>query len=68
MLTVLKQAVDKCMTAIVSFIKKVVILATFLSFAVLFGLFFYYLYKDLPVHSLVCLAGIYIFIHLNKNL
>lgn len=56
------------LTAVVSFVKRLLTLATLFSFAVLFVLFFVFMYQGLPFMCLVCLAGIYTFIHLNKVL
>ena len=68
MISRLKQLFDKGMTALVSFIKTVLTLLTLFSFALLFVLFFIFMYKGQPFECLVCLAGIYTFIHLNKAL
>lgn len=64
----LKRAFDKFMTWLVSAVKKVLTLFTLFSFAVLFVLFFVFLYRGESFNALVCLAGIYTFIHLNKVL
>ena len=68
MITFIKKTFDKFMTALVSTIKKLLTLFTLFSFAVLFVLFFIYLHNGEPFNALVCLAGIYTFIHLNKVL
>lgn len=64
----IKKWFTKGMTTIVSCIKRSLTLATLFSFAVLFVLFFVFMYQGLPFMCLVCLAGIYTFIHLNKVL
>lgn len=68
MITRLKRMVDKFMTTLVSTIKKTLTLFTLFSFAVLFVLFFVFMCKGEAFMCLVCLAGIYTFIHLNKVL
>lgn len=68
MIAFMKRVFDKFMTAVVSTIKKILTLLTLFSFAVLFVLFFVYMYHGEPFNALVCLAGIYTFIHLNKVL
>ena len=68
MIAFIKRVVDKFITALVSIVKWSLTLVTMFSFAVLFVLFFMYMYKDNPFMCLVCLAGIYTFIHLNKVL
>lgn len=68
MLSFIKQGFNKCLTFIVELVKKLLTLFTLFSFAVLFVLFFYYLFTGRPLYALVCLAGEYTFIHLNKVL
>ena len=68
MIAFIKRVVEKLITALVSTVKHLLTLATLFSFAVLFVLFFMYMYKGDPFMCLVCLAGIYTFIHLNKVL
>ena len=68
MIMLIKRVLETAMTALVLAVKRLLTLATLFSFAVLFGLFFVYLYNNEPLMCLVCLAGIYIFIHLNKVL
>ena len=68
MLAFIKRAIDKGMTALVSAVKKLLTLSTLFSFAVLFVLFFVFMYQGNAFMCLVCLAGIYTFIHLNKVL
>lgn len=68
MIAFIKRAVDKFLTMLVNAVKKLLTLSTFFSFAVLFALFFVYMYRGEYVMCLVCLAGIYTFIHLNKVL
>lgn len=68
MIAFVKRQIGKFITTVVSVVKKLLTLATFFSFAVLFVLFFLFMYKGDPVMCLVCLAGIYTFIHLNKVL
>lgn len=64
----IKELAKKILTALVSTVKKLLILSTLLSFVVLFILFFRYMYIGDPIMCLVCLAGIYTFIHLNEVL
>lgn len=68
MIAFIKRKVDKAMTTAVSAVKKLLTLSTLFSLAVLFVLFFVFMYKGDPFMCLVCLAGIYTFIHLNKVL
>ena len=68
MIAFIKRVVDNFLTALVSIVKWSLTLVTMFSFAVLFVLFFMYMYKGNPFMCLVCLAGIYTFIHLNKVL
>ena len=68
MIYCIKKWFTKVMTTLVSCIKRLLTLATLFSFAVLFVLFFVFMYQGLPFMCLVCLAGIYTFIHLNKVL
>lgn len=68
MLYRIKKAWEKFMTFIIEKLKNLLTLATFFSFIVLFGLFFFFLYKEDAIMCLVCLAGIYTFVHLNKSL
>lgn len=68
MISSFKQIASKVLTAVVSFVKKFLTLLTLFSFAVLFSLFFTFMYKGEPLMCLVCLAGIYTFIHLNEVL
>lgn len=64
----MKRLFERGMTALTSAIKNVLTLLTLFSFAVLFVLFFVFMYIGKPFECLVCLAGIYTFIHLNKVL
>ena len=68
MIAFIKRVVEKIMTAFVGVVRKLLTLATYFSFAVLFVLFFMFMHQGDPVMCLVCLAGIYTFIHLNKVL
>ena len=68
MIYCIKKWFTKVMTTLVSCIKRLLTLTTLFSFAVLFVLFFVFMYQGLPFMCLVCLAGIYTFIHLNKVL
>lgn len=68
MIAFIKRVVDKFMTTVVSTVKKLLTLATLFSFAVLFVLFFFFMYKGDTFLCFACLAGIYTFIHLNKVL
>lgn len=68
MIAFIKRVFNKFMTTVVSFVRKVLTLLTLFSFAVLFVFFFVYMYHGEPFNALVCLAGIYTFIHLNKVL
>ena len=68
MIAFIKRVVEKVMTAIVGVVKKLLTLATLFSFAVLFALFFMYMYRGDVLMCFACLAGIYTFIHLNKVL
>ena len=68
MISKLKTLFEKGMTKLISIIKDVLTLFTLFSFAVLFVLFFMFMYKGQSFECLVCLAGIYTFIHLNKVL
>lgn len=68
MLSFIRRIFTRFMTFVVELIKKLLTLFTLFSFAVLFVLFFYYLFTGRPFYSLVCLAGEYAFIHLNKVL
>lgn len=68
MIAFIKQGFNKLMTLVVSAVKKLLTLATLFSFAALFVLFFVYLLTGRPFEALVCLAGVYTFIHLNKVL
>lgn len=68
MIAFVKRVVDKVMTTVVSTVKKLLTLATLFSFAVLFVLFFVFMHQGNAFMCLVCLAGIYTFIHLNKVL
>ena len=68
MIAFIKRVVEKFMTSLVGVIKKLLTLSTLFSFAVLFVLFFVFMYKGEAFMCLVCLAGIYTFIHLNKVL
>lgn len=66
MILFIKKWYTKVMTTLVSYVKRLLTLATLFSFAVLFVLFFVFMYRGLSFMCLVCLAGIYTFIHLNK--
>lgn len=68
MITFIRRVVEKVMTTLVGVVKKLLTLATLFSFAVLFVLFFVFMYKGDPFMCLVCLAGIYTFVHLNRVL
>ena len=68
MIAFIKRVVDKVMTTVVSTVKKLLTLSTLFSFAVLFVLFFVYMYQGNAFMCFVCLAGICTFIHLNKVL
>lgn len=68
MIVFIKRVVEKVMTKLVDVTKKLLTLATLFSFAVLFVLFFVFMYQGDAIMCLVCLAGIYTFIHLNKVL
>lgn len=68
MIAFIKRAVEKIMVSLVGVTKKLLTLLTLFSFAVLFALFFLFMYRGEAIMCLVCLAGIYTFIHLNKVL
>lgn len=68
MISRIKELAKKLLTVLVSIVKKVLILSTLLSFVVLFILFFRYMCVGDPIMCLICLAGIYTFIHLNEVL
>ena len=68
MITFIKRVVEKVMTFLVGVTRKLLTLTTLFSFAVLFALFFVFMYKGEALMCFVCLAGIYTFIHLNKVL
>ena len=68
MIAFIKRAVERVMTALVGVTKKLLTLATLFSFAVLFALFFAFMYRGDVLMCFACLAGIYTFIHLNKVL
>lgn len=68
MIAFIKRTAEKLLTFVVSTIKKLLTLFTLFSFAVLFALFFLYMYRGEEPMCLVCLAGIYTFVHLNKVL
>ena len=68
MIAFVKRVVDKVMTTVVSTVKKLLTLATLFSFAVLFVLFFVFMYQGNVFMCFACLAGICTFIHLNKVL
>lgn len=64
----LKKKFSQAFESLIVNLGKFLTLLTFLSFFVLFFLFFMYLYAGNPIMCLVCIAGIYAFIHLNKVL
>lgn len=68
MIRLIKRFFEKRVTGLVSLVRKLLTLLTMFSFAVLFVLFFVYMYTGKPIMCLVCLAGIYTFVHLNKVL
>lgn len=68
MISFIKNLIERVLTALVSFVKGALTFSTLISLAVLFVLFFIFLYQGDILLCLVCLAGIYTFIHLNKVL
>ena len=68
MISFIKRITEKVVTAVVSFVRKILTLLTYFSFGFLFVKFFMYMFSGEPFMCLVCLAGIYTFIHLNKVL
>lgn len=66
MIAKIKDLFNKGLTKLVSFVKTTLTVLTLFACATLFVLFFVFMYKGLLLNSLVCLAGIYTFIHLNE--
>ena len=64
----LRKCIAKFFFSVIDCVRKVLTMFTLFSFAVLFALFFYYLFKGQPFYSLTCVAGMTVFIYLNKQL
>lgn len=68
MIARIKIMLQRAIAGLVSVVRTLLTIATMFSFAVLFVLFFIFMYQGEALMCLVCLAGIYAFIHLNKAL
>ena len=68
MMSRIKRLAESLLRGLVSLVKNLLTIFTLFSFAVLFVLFFMFMYEGDPIMCLMCLAGIYTFIHLNKVL
>ena len=68
MLSRLKKWAGNALTSVISVVTKLLILATFISLPILFGMFFIYLYSRDIAMCLMCIIGVYTFLHLNNSL
>jgi hypothetical protein len=64
----IKKDIERIGVMINGIINALLVAFSFLSLPILFGLFFYYLYQGQLYYCIICLAGIYTFIHLNQSL
>ena len=68
MLTRIKKWFAEVLSLFIDSMRKAMTLVTFFAFAVLIGLFFYFLYKEEPIMSISCAVGVIAFVKLNEKL